>query len=69
MDLAVHEWIGLLAYWITGRIPVPFPGPTSADFVAGASGPRNDSFQAASVANAGRFQGVPNHQVVRSLYD
>jgi uncharacterized SAM-binding protein YcdF (DUF218 family) len=26
-DLAVHEWIGLLAYWITGRISVPFPGP------------------------------------------
>src|SRR5262249_33925275 len=26
-DLAVHEWIGLLAYWIIGRISVPFPGP------------------------------------------
>ena len=26
-DLAVHEWIGLLVYWITGRILVPFPGP------------------------------------------
>lgn len=26
-DLAVHEWLGLLAYWITGRIPVLFPGP------------------------------------------
>jgi uncharacterized SAM-binding protein YcdF (DUF218 family) len=26
-DTAVHEWLGLLAYWITGRIPVPFPGP------------------------------------------
>ena len=29
-DLAVHEWIGLLAYWITGRISEPFPGPMSA---------------------------------------
>ena len=26
-DLAVHEWIGLLAYWITGRISEPLPGP------------------------------------------
>ena len=28
-DLAVHEWIGLLAYWITGRISELFPGPMS----------------------------------------
>jgi uncharacterized SAM-binding protein YcdF (DUF218 family) len=27
LDTAVHEWLGLLAYWITGRIPVLFPGP------------------------------------------
>jgi len=26
-DAAVHEWLGLFAYWITGRIPVLFPGP------------------------------------------
>ncbi len=26
-DRAAHEWIGLLVYWITGRISVPFPGP------------------------------------------
>ena len=26
-DSAVHEWLGLFAYWITGRIPVLFPGP------------------------------------------
>jgi uncharacterized SAM-binding protein YcdF (DUF218 family) len=24
---AVHEWIGLLAYWLTGRIATPFPAP------------------------------------------
>ncbi|MGC1792500.1 MAG: ElyC/SanA/YdcF family protein, partial [Pseudolabrys sp.] len=28
-DLVVHEWIGLLAYWITGRISELFPGPIS----------------------------------------
>jgi uncharacterized SAM-binding protein YcdF (DUF218 family) len=26
-DAAVHEWLGLFAYWVTGRIPVLFPGP------------------------------------------
>jgi uncharacterized SAM-binding protein YcdF (DUF218 family) len=26
---AVHEWIGLLVYWFTGRISVLFPGPMS----------------------------------------
>jgi uncharacterized SAM-binding protein YcdF (DUF218 family) len=24
---AVREWIGLLAYWLSGRIDQPFPGP------------------------------------------
>ena len=28
-DSVVHEWIGLLVYWITGRISEPFPGPIS----------------------------------------
>ena len=28
-DAAVHEWIGLIAYWLTGRIPELFPGPAS----------------------------------------
>ena len=27
MDRAVHEWTGLLVYWITGRMSEPFPGP------------------------------------------
>ena len=26
-DVAVREWTGLLAYWLTGRIPELFPGP------------------------------------------
>jgi uncharacterized SAM-binding protein YcdF (DUF218 family) len=26
-EIAVHEWIGLLAYWGTGRIDQLFPGP------------------------------------------
>jgi uncharacterized SAM-binding protein YcdF (DUF218 family) len=26
-DKAVHEWLGLFAYWVTGRTPVLFPGP------------------------------------------
>jgi uncharacterized SAM-binding protein YcdF (DUF218 family) len=30
MDRAVREWSGLLIYWITGRLAVPFPGPMSA---------------------------------------
>jgi hypothetical protein len=25
--LAVHEWIGLAAYWVSGRIDRLFPGP------------------------------------------
>jgi uncharacterized SAM-binding protein YcdF (DUF218 family) len=28
-DLASREWLGLLAYWITGKIDSPFPGPTN----------------------------------------
>src|SRR5262245_9501340 len=30
MDRAVHEWSGLLFYWIAGGITVLFPGPISA---------------------------------------
>ena len=26
-DTAAHEWIGLVAYWITGRISELFPAP------------------------------------------
>jgi len=27
LNVAVHEWIGLVAYWTTGRIDTLFPGP------------------------------------------
>ncbi len=27
LDLAVHEWIGLASYWLTGRSTAFFPGP------------------------------------------
>lgn len=27
MTSALREWIGLVAYWLTGRIDTPFPGP------------------------------------------
>ena len=23
----LREWIGLVAYWLSGRIDTPFPGP------------------------------------------
>ncbi|MDE2373227.1 MAG: YdcF family protein, partial [Hyphomicrobiales bacterium] len=26
-DTAVHEWIGLLAYWVAGKTKALFPGP------------------------------------------
>ncbi|MDE2602550.1 MAG: YdcF family protein [Bradyrhizobium sp.] len=28
-DIGLREWIGLLAYWLTGKIDEPFPGPTT----------------------------------------
>jgi uncharacterized SAM-binding protein YcdF (DUF218 family) len=36
---AVHEWIGLLVYWITGRISLPFPGPPSENPISHAAVP------------------------------
>lgn len=29
-DLVVKEWLGLVAYYLSGRIPTLFPGPTAA---------------------------------------
>jgi uncharacterized SAM-binding protein YcdF (DUF218 family) len=26
-DIGLREWLGLLAYWLTGKIDQPFPGP------------------------------------------
>ena len=28
-DLGLREWIGLLSYWLTGKIDQPFPGPAA----------------------------------------
>jgi hypothetical protein len=28
-DIAVREWVGLLAYWLRGRTDRLFPGPES----------------------------------------
>jgi uncharacterized SAM-binding protein YcdF (DUF218 family) len=28
-DIGLREWIGLLAYWLTGKIDEPFPGPAA----------------------------------------
>jgi uncharacterized SAM-binding protein YcdF (DUF218 family) len=28
IDGAVHEWLGLLVYWITGRTSALFPAPS-----------------------------------------
>ena len=27
VDVAVHEWLGLIAYWLTGRTDALLPGP------------------------------------------
>jgi uncharacterized SAM-binding protein YcdF (DUF218 family) len=31
VDTASREWLGLLAYWITGKTTEFFPGPVSAE--------------------------------------
>lgn len=30
LEMAVHEWLGLVFYWLTNRIDSPFPGPRSS---------------------------------------
>jgi uncharacterized SAM-binding protein YcdF (DUF218 family) len=37
-NLAIHEWIGLLVYWMAGQVSVPFPGPMSEDSISGLPG-------------------------------
>jgi len=54
MDRAVHEWSGLLVYWITGRIAVPFPGPISHH--------RHPSPQASPADGTFRFVALSGHQ-------
>lgn len=29
LEVAVHEWLGLIAYWLRGRTPSLFPGPNT----------------------------------------
>jgi hypothetical protein len=33
LDAAVHEWFGLLAYWITGRTSALFPAPVPGRWI------------------------------------
>lgn len=31
LDNAAHEWVGLFAYWMSGRSNALFPGPSAPD--------------------------------------
>ena len=46
VDVAVKEWIGLAAYWATGRIDRLFPGPTKSDGPSSASPPETPAYSA-----------------------
>ena len=59
-DLAVHEWIGLMVYWMSGRISVPFPGPMS-DIPLSARSSQNPLFSLAGDRNR------PENYAVRAL--
>ncbi len=37
-DFATHEWVGLVAYWLTGRTSALFPGPEPGNAAAATSG-------------------------------
>jgi len=39
VDTAAREWVGLLAYWITGRTDALFPGPSQVDPVCDRANP------------------------------
>jgi uncharacterized SAM-binding protein YcdF (DUF218 family) len=46
VDIAVKEWVGLAAYWATGRIDKLFPGPTTSDGTSSASTPETPAYSA-----------------------
>jgi hypothetical protein len=61
-DGAVHEWLGLFVYWVSGRIPILFPRPPTVRSKMGLAGPIgtiNDfySIKRAAVDFAGFFAG------------
>jgi hypothetical protein len=37
IELATHEWIGLLIYWLTGKIDALFPAPNQEGMQASQS--------------------------------
>lgn len=40
LEFAMHEWVGLLAYYLSGKIGSPFPGPDRSSAAASGSASR-----------------------------